>query len=168
MPRARSTICSSTRDSAARRWRFNLLQRYTGPDHADILRGHLRDAEHWLAETLQSHLSHPVLSFYRAQHWGKSWLVSVATIMDCCALVIVCGKGLPAAQARLTFQMGTRLLEDLTHALAVRVDSHCPPRLTEADIPAIAAALQAAGLAVNSTQRRCRNCWSSRESMISI
>ena len=54
---------------------IDLLHRYTGPDRAEILRGHLRDAEHWMAETLQSHLAHPVLSFYRAQHWGESWLV---------------------------------------------------------------------------------------------
>ena len=49
---------------------IELLHRYTGPDRAEILRGHLRDTEHWMAETLQSHLAHPVFSFYRAQHWG--------------------------------------------------------------------------------------------------
>ncbi len=125
---------------------INLLHRYTGPDRAEILRGHLRDAEHWMAQTLQSHLAHPVLSFYRAQHWGESWLVSVATIMDCCAMVIVGGEGLVAAQARLTYQMGLRLLEDLAHALAIHVDPHCSSRVTEAELPAIAAAMQAAGL----------------------
>ena len=125
---------------------INLLHRYTGPDRAEILRGHLHDAEHWMAETLQSHLAHPVLSFYRAQHWGQSWLVSVATIMDCCAMVIVGGDGLVAAQARLTYQMGIRLLEDLTRALAIHVDPDCRSRVTKADLPAIAAAMQAAGL----------------------
>ena len=35
----------------------------------------LREAERWMAEILQSHLSHPVLSFYRAHRWGHSWLV---------------------------------------------------------------------------------------------
>jgi hypothetical protein len=130
------------------------LLRYTGPDRAEILRGHLRDAERWMAETLQSHLAHPVLSFYRAQHWGESWLVSVATIMDTCTLVIVGGEGLPAAQARLTYQMGVRLLTDLTHALAIRIDPHCPSRVAEADVPAIAAAMQAAGLSLKLEQMR--------------
>ena len=72
-----------------------------------------------MAETLQSHLSHPVLSFYRAQHLGQSWLVSLATILDSCALLIVGGEGLPAAQARLTYRMGVRLLEDLAEALGI-------------------------------------------------
>jgi len=133
---------------------INLLHRYTGPDRAEILRGHLRDAERWMAETLQSHLAHPVLSFYRAQHWGESWLVSVATIMDTSTLVIVGGEGLPAAQARLTYQMGVRLLKDLTHALAIQIDSNCPTRVAEADIPAIAAAMQAAGLSLKLEQMR--------------
>ncbi|HEX4143576.1 MAG TPA: potassium channel family protein [Pirellulales bacterium] len=133
---------------------IQLLHRYSGPDRAEILRGHLRDAEHWMAETLQSHLAHPVLSFYRAQHWGESWLVSVATIMDTCTLVIVGGEGLPAAQARLTYQMGVRLLTDLTHALAIRIDHDCPTRVSEADIPVIAAAMQAAGLNLRLEQMR--------------
>jgi hypothetical protein len=125
---------------------LNLLHHYTGPDRAEILRGHLRDAEHWMAETLQSHLAHPVLSFYRAQHWGHSWLISVAMIMDTCTLVIVTGEGLPAAQARLTYQMGIRLLRDVSRALAVKTDPQGGARMTEAEVPAIVAALRAAGL----------------------
>ncbi len=38
-----------------------LLRRYSGDGHHEILRAMLREAERWMAETLQSHLSHPVL-----------------------------------------------------------------------------------------------------------
>jgi hypothetical protein len=99
-----------------------------------------------MAETLQSHLAHPVLSFYRAQHWGQSWMVSVATILDTCTLVIVAGEGVPAAQARLTYQMGLRLLQDLSHALGVEGGRDSHPRVSEADLPAIAEAIRMAGL----------------------
>jgi hypothetical protein len=81
-------------------------------------------------------------------------LVSVATIMDTCTLVIVGGEGLLAAQARLTYQMGIRLLTDLTHALAIQIDPHCPSRVAEADVPAIAAAMHAAGLSIELEQMR--------------
>ena len=64
---------------------IQLLRRYSGADHSEILRGNLREAERWMAEILQSHLSHPVLSFYRAQHLGQSWLVSLTTVLDSCA-----------------------------------------------------------------------------------
>ena len=53
-----------------------------------------------MAEILQSHLSHPVLTFYRAQHWGQSWLVSLTTILDSCALLIASGEGLVRRRRR--------------------------------------------------------------------
>src|SRR5262249_40583005 len=64
---------------------LKFLHRYSGADGSEILRGNLREAERWMAATLQSHLSHPVLAFYRAQQWGESWLASVATVLDACA-----------------------------------------------------------------------------------
>ena len=81
---------------------IKLLRRYSGTDLSEILRVNLREAERWMAETLQSHLSHPVLAFYRAHRWGQSWLVSLTTLLDSSALLIASGDGLLAAQARLT------------------------------------------------------------------
>ena len=43
-----------------------------------------------------------------------------------CALLIAGGEGLPAAQARITYHMGLRLLVDLSHALGVKVDTGRP------------------------------------------
>ncbi|HKM55410.1 MAG TPA: potassium channel family protein [Isosphaeraceae bacterium] len=128
---------------------IKLLHRYSGTDRAEILRGNLREAERWMAETLQSHLSHPVLSFYRAQHWGQSWLVSLTTVLDACALLIAGGDGLLAAQARITYRMGVRLLKDLTDALNLTIDPRCPVRLSTADLPTLLAAVQGSDLALS-------------------
>jgi len=125
---------------------IQLLERYSGAERSEILRGNLREAERWMAEILQSHLAHPVLSFYRAQHPGQSWLISVTTILDSCALLTAGGGGLHAAQAELTYLMGIGLLKDITHALRIAVDPQCRPRLTEADVPALVADSEAAGL----------------------
>jgi hypothetical protein len=114
-----------------------LLQRYAGPEPTEVLRGNLREAERWMAETLQSHVSHPVLAFYRAQRLGQAWLISVATVLDACALLIVFGDGLVAAQAKLTYEMGLRLLEDLVEALGLAIDPHCHVRLTERELAAL-------------------------------
>ena len=127
---------------------IRFLHHYSDTHHTEILRGNLREGERWMADMLQSHLSHPVLSFYRAQHFGQSWLVSLATVMDTCALLIVGGEGLPKEQARLTYRMGLRLLADLAHALAISVEPPARPRLTEADLPGIRTALTGAGLAL--------------------
>jgi hypothetical protein len=125
---------------------IRLLHRYTRAEHDDILRGNLREAERWMAETIQSHLSHPVVSFYRAQHFGQSWLVSLTTMLDTCALLIVSGRGLPREQARLTYGMGLRLLADLARALGVPVAPPVRWRLTADDLPNLRAALDAAGI----------------------
>jgi hypothetical protein len=125
-----------------------LLRRYTGSDGASILRGNLREGEQWMAGILQSHLSHPVLCFYRAQHFGQSWLVSLTTIMDTSSLLIVGGEGRLREQARMTYRMGLLLLTDLTSALALSVPTRVDLRLTEADLPALRSALSAAGIAL--------------------
>jgi hypothetical protein len=125
---------------------IRLLRRYVNPDHSEILRGHLREGERWLADILQSHLAHPVLCFYRAQHYGRSWLAAIATILDTCSLLIVGGEGIPMEQARLTYRMGLLLLADLTKALAIEVPRSVDVRLSEADVPALRAALENAGI----------------------
>jgi hypothetical protein len=125
---------------------IKLLHRYAGTDRADLLRGNLREGERWMAEILQSHLSHPVLSFYRAQHWGYSWLTSLTTLLDTCSLLIAGGEGSPKEQARLTYRMGLHLLKDLTEAVVISVDPQCKPRLAETDLPALHAALESSGI----------------------
>ena len=127
---------------------IKLLRRYAGTERTEVLRGILREAERWMAENLQSHLSHPVLSFYRAQHWGQSWLVSLTTVLDTCALLIAGGDGLLASQARITYRMGICLLKDLTDALSLKVDRRSHVRLHTADLPALLAAIEAANLAL--------------------
>jgi len=125
---------------------IRLLRRYAGTDHSELLRGNLREGERWMADILQSHLSHPVLCFYRAQHFGQSWLISLTTLLDACSLVIVGGDGLPREQARLTYRMGLLVLADLTSALGLAVPARVDTRLTEADLPALRAALSSAGI----------------------
>ena len=38
---------------------------------------------------VDSHLSYPMLSYYRSQHDNQSWLAALTVIMDSCALVMV-------------------------------------------------------------------------------
>jgi hypothetical protein len=125
---------------------IKLLHRSCGTDPSELLRGDLREAERWMAEILQSHLAHPVLTFYRGHHWGQSWLVSLTTVLDTCSILIASSDGLLKAQARITFRMGLRLLKDLTDALSLRVDPACRLRLTEGDLAALLDNLKSSGL----------------------
>src|SRR6202007_3363827 len=57
-------------------------------NHQAALTALLHEWEHWSAEVLESHLSYPVLSYYRSQHDNQSWLSALTTILDTCALLL--------------------------------------------------------------------------------
>ena len=59
----------------------------------------LNDWERWSAEVLESHISFPVLAFYRSQHDNQSWVAALTTVLDTCALVITGVDGAGAGGA---------------------------------------------------------------------
>lgn len=64
-----------------------LIRRHGANMHADLLQQFLHDWERWAADVLESHLSYPVLAYYRSQHDRESWLASLTTVMDACVLL---------------------------------------------------------------------------------
>ena len=89
-----------------------LLRRHSRDGDED-LRGALRDWERWSAELLESHVSFPVLSYFRSQHDNQSWVAALTTILDVCALVIAQTEDRPVPTARLTFAMARHAVVDL-------------------------------------------------------
>jgi hypothetical protein len=90
-----------------------MLRRHGDAGHLHDLDTVLHEWEHWSAELLESHLSYPVLCYFRSQHDNQSWLSSMTTILDTCALVMVGVEGTAAWQARLTFAMARHAVVDL-------------------------------------------------------
>jgi Ion channel len=88
------------------------------------------DWERWSAEVLESHLSYPVLSFYRSQHSNQSWLGALTVILDASALVIAGIDGVSSEQARWTFKMARHAVVDLAQVVQARYDPAAPERLT--------------------------------------
>ena len=76
--------------------------------------------ERWAAETMESHLSYPVLSYFRSQHDNQSWLAALTTVLDASALVMVGIEGTCARQAELTFAMARHAVVDLAQVLRRR------------------------------------------------
>lgn len=74
----------------------------------------LAEWERWCAELLESHLSYPLLSYYRSQHYNQSWLAALTVILDTCSFIIVGIKGSDAYQAQLTFAMARHAAVDLS------------------------------------------------------
>lgn len=90
-----------------------LLRRHSYPTGHDALRLLLKDWERWCADLLESHLSYPVLAYFRSQHDNQSWIGSLTAILDTCALTIAGTEDSCAKQAELTFAIARHAIVDL-------------------------------------------------------
>jgi hypothetical protein len=79
----------------------------------------LSEWERWSAEILESHISYPLLCYYRSQHDNQSWLSALVAVLDVCGLLITTVEGPAARQAQLTFAMSRHALVDLGHVFHV-------------------------------------------------
>ncbi|HEY6127014.1 MAG TPA: potassium channel family protein [Candidatus Acidoferrum sp.] len=91
-----------------------LLRRHSYPQGQNALRELLKEWELWCAELMESHLSYPVLAFFRSQHDNQSWIASLTAILDACALIMVGIEGACERQAELTFAIARHAVVDLS------------------------------------------------------
>jgi hypothetical protein len=105
--------------------------------------------ERWAAEMLESHLSFPVLRYYRSQHDNQSWLGALTTILDTAALLITTVKGSDGHQARLTFAMARHAAVDLGLVSQIHPLPPEPERLRTADFVQLQESLRHAGFELN-------------------
>jgi hypothetical protein len=90
-----------------------LLRRHFRDQSSDELLQFLRNWETWSAQILESHLSYPVLTYYRSQHERQSWLTALTTILDTCALLMVGLDKISAPTIRFTFAISRHAAVDL-------------------------------------------------------
>lgn len=113
-----------------------LVRRHNAAGNMDDLTPLLREWERWSAELLESHLSYPVLCYFRSLHDNQSWLAALTTVLDSCALVIVGVDGASEWQARLTFAMARHAVVDISQIFwtAPRTVDCCSVRLPPEDL----------------------------------
>lgn len=123
-----------------------LLRRHVGADFTVALEQLLIEGERWSAQLLESHLSYPILAYYRSQHQEQSWLAGLTTILDVAALLLVGIDGAPTRRARLAFAMARHAAADLSHILDARPQAAASGRLSAADLTQLRAMLAQAGV----------------------
>jgi hypothetical protein len=123
-----------------------MLRRHGEDDSPDALTQFLRDWERWSSELLESHLSYPVLAYYRSQHDRESWLAALTMVLDVCALIIVGVDGAPGRSARLTFAMARHAAVDLSQVFGTPPRPPRQDRLSPAALAQLRATLAAAGM----------------------
>lgn len=110
-----------------------LLRRHAFGDGSAALIALLAEWERWCAELLETHISYPILCYYRSQHDNQSWIAALTSVLDACALLIATtlgpeGQG-PARQAQLTFALGRHALVDLCHVFRLEAEEQVWVRL---------------------------------------
>jgi hypothetical protein len=114
------------------------------PTAAELLRRHsyeggeaalsllLVEWERWSAELLESHISYPLLCYFRSQHTNQSWISALTAVLDTSALLIAGVQGHEARQAQLTFAMARHALVDLAQIFSLPPVMNAPDRLPTA------------------------------------
>ena len=125
---------------------LELLRRYAAGSAMAELPEFLIIMEQWISSMLESHLSYPVLCYYRSQHDDQSWLSALVVIMDVCSIILTGVEGVPTWQAQLTFAMGRHALIDLSTIFGVPPAQRYLSRLTPPDMDRMRQVLTESGL----------------------
>ena len=104
-----------------------MIRRHLPDPGLNALQQLLSEWERWSAELLESHLSYPVLAYFRSQHDNQSWLGALTAILDTCAFLMAGVEGACKRQAELTFAMARHTVVDLA------IIFHQAPRSPEND-----------------------------------
>jgi len=123
-----------------------LLRRYSYPQGQNAMRDLLREWESWCAELMESHLSYPVLAYFRSQHDNQSWIASLTAILDACALIRTGIEGACERQAELTFAIARHAVVDLSQVFDTAPRPPATDRLTSADLHRLRDTLAAHGM----------------------
>jgi hypothetical protein len=129
-----------------------LLIRHLDLHGKEMLAQLLEQWDRWSADLLETHISFPVLAYYRSQHDNQSWVAALTTILDVCALLIAGLEREPAGSARLAFAMARHAAVDLSRAFRLPPRPTKPDRLTPDDLAQLREALSAAGLSLRQGQ----------------
>lgn len=90
-----------------------LMRRHSFKGGSEALNLLLVEWERWSAELLESHISYPLLCYFRSQHTNQSWLSALTAVLDVCALMIAGVQDHAARQAQLTFAIARHAMVDI-------------------------------------------------------
>jgi voltage-gated potassium channel Kch len=133
-----------------------LLRRYSYPEGQKALRDLLKEWELWCAELMESHLSYPVLAYFRSQHDNQSWIASLTAILDACALVKSGIEGACERQAELTFAIARHAVVDLSQVFSTAPRAPATDRLSAAELRQLRDTLAAHGMKLHDSEEADR------------
>ena len=67
----------------------------------------------WTVDVIESHLSYPLLFYFRSSHDNEAWANSFGAVLDAATLVLTTIDGGPVGNARLMHKVGAHLIADM-------------------------------------------------------
>lgn len=116
-PPVASTLLIRHLEGGGHRYLYALLQRW----------------EEWASEMVESHLSYPMLGYYRSQHHNQNWLMAMCAVMDTCALCLVGLRDVETFPAKMTFATARLALIELSRIFELTPKTNSADRLPEAE-----------------------------------
>jgi voltage-gated potassium channel Kch len=123
-----------------------MLERHDHDGGMDELQEQLSQWERWCAELLESHLSYPVLAYYRSQHDDQSWLAALTVMLDVSAVLMAFTGGTCARQAKRTFAIARHAVVDLAVVFNRPPERPQRDRLGEGGFLKLKSAFEASGM----------------------
>lgn len=102
--------------------------------------------ETWAAEVLDSHVSYPVLVYFRSTHDNESWISSVGAVLDAAVLSVTTIEDIPTGGAEMFVGIGVHLVEDISSFFGFPQDEL--PGVEREEFLAVRERLSTAGYAV--------------------
>jgi hypothetical protein len=69
--------------------------------------------ERWTAEVLESHVSYPMLAFFRSQHPGQSWITALGVVLDAATLTSAAVEGADDREPYFMYRRGRRAISEV-------------------------------------------------------
>ena len=110
------------------------------------LNEYLRGWEVWSAELMETHLSYPMLAFFRSQHVNQNWLSALVTILDASSLAVSAAPEGTVEEARFTFAISRHAIADLAYTFRTKPGAATVDRLPAADFDALIAEVRSTGV----------------------
>lgn len=94
---------------------LQLLESCATADLHDQLATTFDEWRMWTVDVLETHLTYPLLFYFRSSHDNEAWVNSLGAVMDAATLVMSTVDGGPVGHARLMYKVGEHFVADMRH-----------------------------------------------------
>jgi hypothetical protein len=93
---------------------------HSSDGNLDLLYRFFAEWEMWTAEVLESHVSYPMLTLFRSQHVGQSWITALGVVTDAATLSCATIDGAENREPYFMYRRGRRAVADISDRLHLK------------------------------------------------